>query len=245
MRSWQRGAKIISELWLYLNSFTPLCWYLWRLRWDLRVNLRPQSGIGHTIGRCGQSHDAFTTSSCTNFLFSCMFKLFSLTAPVCTVSCSFSLLCLVNVAPQSSRAQLKICGGAPPAGFSLRTPFIFLVSKRVSLMESRPPQSARLIASWDGFNWLIGSVGSAGGESRCFHRLDTLHEPQRVKMKLINLITTRSSAVRKVTWNTGKSAHAANTQRHRCCLSGLNETSTFLGLVQWYSVKEDSLQKKT
>lgn len=50
-----------------------------------------------------------------------------LTAPVCTVSCSFSRHCLVKVAPQAAWSQVNSCGGGgPPAGFSLGTPFMFL-----------------------------------------------------------------------------------------------------------------------
>lgn len=37
----------------HLRSFGPLCWIMWRLRWDLREKRRPQPSTGHGHGRCG------------------------------------------------------------------------------------------------------------------------------------------------------------------------------------------------
>lgn len=51
MSDW-RGAQQDGGTLTHLNCLTPVCWRMWRLRWDFLENRRPQPAAGHWHGDC-------------------------------------------------------------------------------------------------------------------------------------------------------------------------------------------------
>lgn len=175
------GAAVMSWVLTHLKSFSPLCWIMWRLRWDLREKRRPQPSTGHWQGRCGHRDIAVRLHTRQPTLLNITLSIFHwmwLTAPVCTVSWSLSLHCLLKVAPQLLWLQLKSCNRGPPTPLLLpRTPFIVVVRELFFLLlllllllptvlrpygekgAARVCPSYRLLA---GLNWLIGGDTVSG-----------------------------------------------------------------------------------
>lgn len=91
------GAAVLSWGLTHLQSFSPLCWIMWRLRWDLREKRRPQPSTGHWQGRCGHRDIAvrFHTRQPT---------LLNITVSIFHWMCLLRLRCAPSHAPSASTA---------------------------------------------------------------------------------------------------------------------------------------------
>lgn len=107
------------------------------------------------------------------FTFASLPKKMTLTAPVCSVSCSFSLHSLLNAAAQPLWPQAKSCSRGPPTLGLPCTPFIVLhprtrqtggILSTLLGAAARLCRSYRLVAALD---WLIGGGCSGPVEVDC------------------------------------------------------------------------------
>lgn len=206
----------------YLNSFSPLCWNMWRLRWDFLEKRRPQPGVLHWHGRCGHLVIVLQLS---HFQVLYVYFLKQLTWCCLYLIVYFlPLRCAPSHAPSAStvwwkslHSSCRCSWRAAAAGrrqshrCTRHSSFPFVNTFPTIMCNGKA--AAFVCLSYSlliALNWLIGGVTSPGGwVVFSVHRFNAL-EPQ-VKLKPINLIAPLSSAVCKQR-EAGASQHLPATQ---------------------------------